>query len=75
MPRKKKETEAVERHFLYELWAMHLELLKEHLFAVNESIFYHREKMTEADRYKYRIEQILKVRNWLNVEEDALDGN
>ena len=28
MPRKKKETEAVETQFLYELWGMDLELLK-----------------------------------------------
>jgi hypothetical protein len=33
---------------------------------------YHREKTTEADRYKYRIEQILKVKKWLDVENKAL---
>ena len=74
MPRKKKETEGVERHFLYELWSMDLELLKEHLFAVNDAILYHKEKATDADRYKYRIDQILKVRKWLDIEEDALNG-
>ena len=71
MPRKKKENEAVEKHFLYELWAMDLELLKEHVFAVNEAIFYHEQQASDANRYKYRIDQILKVRNWLDVD---LDG-
>jgi hypothetical protein len=53
---------------------MDLELLKEHLFAVNDAILYHKEKATDADRYKYRIDQILKVRKWLDIEEDALNG-
>ena len=73
MPRKKKENEAVEKHFLYELFAMDTELLTEHLFAVNDVVLYHREKTTEADRYKYRIEQILKVKKWLDVEDRALN--
>ena len=72
MPRKKKETEAVEKHFLYELWAMDLELLKEHLFAINEAVYYHEQKASDANSYKYRIDQILKVRNWLRVEDDTL---
>ena len=73
MPRKKKEIEGVERLFLYELWALDIELLKEHLFAVNDAILYHRDKMTEAERYRYRIEQIIKVRNWLDVEDKAIN--
>ena len=52
MPRKKKEIEGVERQFLYELWALDIELLKEHLFAVNDAILYHKEKATGADRYR-----------------------
>ena len=71
MPRKKKETEGVERLFLYELWALDIELLKEHLFAVNDAILYHREKASDADRYRYRIDQILKVRKWLDIEDKA----
>tara|TARA_R100000426_G_C4804684_1_gene104024 strand:- start:36 stop:197 length:162 start_codon:yes stop_codon:yes gene_type:complete len=51
---------------------MDTELLTEHLFAVNDVLLYHREKTTEADRYKYRIEQILKVKKWLDVESKAL---
>ena len=73
MPRKK-ETTGVERHYLYELWAMDLELLKEHLFAINDAILYHKEKATDADRYRYRIEQLIKVRKWLDVEEEAING-
>ena len=71
MPRKK-ETEAVEKHFLYELWAMDLELLKEHLFAINEAVYYHEQQASDANSYKYLIDQILKVRNWLRVEDDTL---
>jgi len=73
MPRKKKENSLVERHFLYELWVMDIEVLKEHLFAVNDAILYHRDKMTEAERYRYRIEQIIKVRNWLDVEDKDIN--
>ena len=73
MPRKK-ETTGVERHYLYELWAMDLELLKEHLFAVNDAILYHKDKATDADRYRYRIEQLLKIRKWLDVEDEAING-
>ena len=73
MPRKK-ETTGVERHYLYELWAMDLELLKEHLFAINDAILYHKDKATDADRYRYRIEQLLKVRKWLDVEDEAING-
>ena len=72
MPRKKKEVEGVERLFLYELWALDIELLKEHLFAVNDAILYHREKASDADRYRYRIDQILKVRKWLDIEDKAI---
>ena len=74
MPRKKKEAEAVEKHFLYELWAMDLELLKEHLFAINEAVYYHEQKASDASRYKYRIDQILKVKKWLEIEESELNG-
>ena len=73
MPRKKKETEAVEKHYLYELWAMDTELLKEHMYAVNDAVLYHREKMSDVERYKYRIERILKVKQWLDVEDKALN--
>ena len=73
MPRKK-ETTGVERHYLYELWAMDLELLKEHLFAINDAILYHKEKATDADRYRYRSEQLIKVRKWLDVEDEAING-
>ena len=73
MPRKKKEIEGVERLFLYELWALDIELLKEHLFAVNDAILYHREKASDADRYRYRIDQILKVRKWLDIEDKAIN--
>ena len=75
MPRKKKETEGVEKLFLYELWALDIELLKEHLFAVNDAILYHRDKMTEAERYRYRIDHLLKVRNWLDVEDNEINAN
>ena len=73
MPSKKKEIEGVERQFLYELWALDKELLKEHLFAVNDAILYHREKASDADRYRYRIDQILKVRKWLDIEDKAIN--
>ena len=73
MPRKK-ETTGGERHYLYELWAMDLELLKEHLFAINDAILYHKEKATDADRYRYRIEQLIKVRKWVDVEDEAING-
>ena len=72
MPRKKKEIEGVEGHFLYELFAMDIELLKEHLFAVNEAILYHEQKASDASRYKYRIDHLLKVRNWLDIEDREL---
>ena len=73
MPRKK-EIEGVERQFLYELFAMDMEALKEHLFAVNEAILYHEQKASDASRYIYRIDHLLKVRNWLEVEESELNG-
>ena len=73
MPRKKKEIEGVESQFLYELFAMDIELLKEHLFAVNEAILYHVQKASDASRYKYRIDHLLKVRNWLDVEDKELN--
>ena len=72
MPRKKKEIEGVERLFLYELFAMDLELLREHLFAVNEAMYYHEQKASDASRYKYRIDHLLKVRNWLDIEDREL---
>ena len=72
MPRKKKEVEGVESQFLYELFAMDIELLKEHLFAVNEAILYHEQKASDASRYKYRIDHLLKVRNWLDIEDTEL---
>ena len=75
MPRKKKEIEGVERQFLYELFAMDIELLKEHLFAVNEAILYHEQKASDASRYKYRIDHLLKVRNWLDVEDRELNDS
>ena len=71
---RKKEIEGVERQFLYELFAMDMEALKEHLFAVNEAILYHEQKASDASRYKYRIDHLLKVRNWLEVEESELNG-
>ena len=74
MPRKKKEIEGVERQFLYELFAMDIEALKEHLFSVNEAILYHEQKASDATRYKYRIDHLLKVRNWLDLEERELNG-
>ena len=73
MPRKKKEVEGVESQFLYELFAMDIELLKEHLFAVNEAILYHEQKASDASRYKYRIDHLLKVRNWLDIEDKELN--
>tara|TARA_R100000700_G_C3038974_1_gene63918 strand:+ start:146 stop:307 length:162 start_codon:yes stop_codon:yes gene_type:complete len=51
---------------------MHTDVLKEHLLAVNDAILYHKEKATDADRYRYRVERILKVKQWLDVEEKAL---
>jgi len=74
MPRKKKETEAVEKHFLYELMAMDKETLKEHYFAVNEAVYYHEQKASDANSYKYRIDQIIKVKKWLEIEENELNG-
>ena len=74
MPRKKKETEAVEKHFLYELWGMDNQALKEHYFAVNEAVYYHEEKASDASRYKYRIAQIIKIKKWLEIEEGELNG-
>ena len=74
MPIKKKEFEGVERQFLYELFAMDIEALKEHLFSVNEAILYHEQKASDATRYKYRIDHLLKVRNWLDLEERELNG-
>lgn len=74
MPRKKKETEAVEKHYLYELMAMDKEALKEHYFAVNEAVYYHEEKASDASRYKYRIDQIIKIKKWLEIEEGELNG-
>tara|TARA_R100000664_G_C2635904_1_gene63230 strand:- start:224 stop:445 length:222 start_codon:yes stop_codon:yes gene_type:complete len=73
MPRKK-ETTGVERHFLYELFAMNTDVLKEHLFAVNDAALYHRDKLADVDRYKYRIERILKVKQWLDAEEQSING-
>ena len=51
---------------------MDIELLKEHLFAVNEAILYHEQKASDASRYKYRIDHLLKVRNWLDIEDTEL---
>ena len=73
MPRKKKEIEGIERQFLYELFAMDIEALKEHLFGINEAILYHEEKASDASRYKYRIDHLLKVRNWLDIEDKELN--
>ena len=74
MPRKKKETEAVEKHFIYELMLMDKETLKEHYFAVNEAVYYHEGKASDASRYKYRIDQIIKIKKWLEIEEDEVNG-
>tara|TARA_R100000455_G_C6171225_1_gene52581 strand:- start:278 stop:439 length:162 start_codon:yes stop_codon:yes gene_type:complete len=53
---------------------MNTDVLKEHLFAVNDAALYHRDKLADVERYKYRIERILKVKQWLDVEEKALNG-
>ena len=74
MAKRKHHTSGVERHYLYELWAMDIELLKEHMYAVNDAVLYHRENASDADRYRYRIEQMLKIRKWLDVEEEAING-
>jgi len=50
------------------------ETLKEHYFAVNEAVYYHEQKASDASRYKYRIDQILKVKKWLEIEESELNG-
>tara|TARA_X000001382_G_C3044890_1_gene139113 strand:+ start:169 stop:393 length:225 start_codon:yes stop_codon:yes gene_type:complete len=73
MAKRKHVTPGVERHYLYELWAMDTELLKEHMYAVNDAVLYHREKMSDVERYRYRIERILKVKQWLDVEDKALN--
>ena len=73
MPRKKKETEGVESLFLYELWALDIALLKEHLFALNDALLYHRDKVTDGERFKYRIEHILKLKNWLDREDKIIN--
>jgi hypothetical protein len=74
MPRKKKETEAVEKHYLYELMAMPTEALKEHLIAVSDALYYHEQKVSDINSYKYRIDQIMKVKNWLRIEDETLNG-
>ena len=74
MPRKKKETEAVEKLFLYELMAMPTEALKEHVIAVGDALYYHEEKVRDINSYKYRIDQIMKVKNWLRIEDETLNG-
>ncbi len=73
MPRKKKENSLVERKFLYELWELDTEGLKEHLFALNDALLYHREKVADGERYKYRIEHILKLKQWLDREDKIIN--
>ena len=73
MPRKKKETSLVERKFLYELWDMDAKALKTHLFALNDAILFHREKVSDGERYKYRIETMLKIKQWLEREDKILN--
>ena len=73
MQRKKKENSLVERKFLYELWELDTEGLKEHLFALNDALLYHRDKVTDGERYKYRIEHILKLKNWLDREDKIIN--
>lgn len=73
MPRKKKENSLVERKFLYELWELDLEGLKEHLFALNDALLYHREKISDGERYKHRIETMLKIKQWLDREDKIIN--
>ena len=73
MPRKKKETNLVERQFLYELWELDIEGLKQHLFALNDALLYHREKVADGERYKYRIETMMKIKQWLDREDKIIN--
>jgi len=74
MPRKKKEIAGVEMVHLYELMEMDLETIKAHFFAVNEAVVWYQQQADDVSRYKYRVEQIMKTKNWLAIEESELNG-
>jgi len=74
MPRKKKEIAGVEMVHLYELMEMDLETIKDHFFAVNEAVVWYQQQADDVSRYKYRVEQIMKTKNWLKIEDDELNG-
>ena len=74
MGRKKKEVAGVEMVHLYELMEMDLEALKTHFFAVNEAVVWYQQQADDVSRYKYRVEMIMKTKNWLAIEESELNG-
>ena len=74
MGRKKKEIAGVEMVHLYELMEMDLETIKAHFFAVNEAVVWYQQQADDVSRYKYRVEMLMKTKNWLAIEESELNG-
>ena len=74
MPRKKKEIAGVEMVHIYELMEMDLETIKAHFFAVNEAVVWYQQQADDVSRYKYRVEMLMKTKNWLAIEDNELNG-
>jgi hypothetical protein len=35
---------------------------------------WYQQQADDVSRYKYRVEQIMKTKNWLKIEDDELNG-
>ena len=59
---------------LYELMERDLETIKAHFFAVNEAVVWYQQQADDVSRYKYRVEMLMKTKNWLAIEDNELNG-
>ena len=66
--------EKFDRKFLHELWTMDLQELVEHHVEVQNSYHELQQAVSRADRYMGDVYKIMKMKQRLKVEKDAIEG-
>ena len=66
--------EKFDRRFLHELWTMDLQELVEHHVEVQNSYHDLQQAVSRADRYMGDVYKIMKMKQRLKVEKDAIEG-
>ena len=67
--------EKVDRKFLHELWNMDLVELVQHHVEVQDSYVDLQAAASRAERYMNDVYKIMKMKQKLKVERDAIEGN